>query len=49
MESVLRNAGVHRNGKSVQLLAHADDIDIIGCTVRDVIAAFSAIGMSAGV
>ena len=47
MENVLWNAGVHRNGtnlqKSVQLLAYADDIDIIGCTKRDVTAAFSAI------
>ena len=47
MESVLRKAGVHRNGtifyKSVQLLAYADDIDIIGRTMRDVTAAFSAI------
>ena len=38
---------VHRNGtifyKSVQLLAYADDIDIIGRTMRDVTAAFSAI------
>ena len=29
--------------KSVQLLAHVDDIDIIGRTNRDVTAAFSAI------
>ena len=47
MESVLRKAGVHRNGtvfcKSVQLLAYADDIDIIGRTKQDVTAAFSAI------
>ena len=45
--SVLRKAGVHRNGtifyKSVQLLLYADDIDIIGSTLRDVTAAFSAI------
>ena len=38
---------MHRNGtifyKSVQLLAYADDIDIIGSTMRDVTAAFSAI------
>ena len=47
LESVLRKAGVLRNGtifyKSVQLLAYADDIDIIGGTMRDVTAAFSAI------
>ena len=47
MESVLRKAGVHRSGtifqKSVHLLAYADDIDIIGRTKRDLIAAFSAI------
>ena len=40
-------AGVHRNGtifyKSVQLIAYADDIDIIGRTMRNVTAAFSAI------
>ena len=44
---MLRKVGVHRNGtifyKSVQLLAYADDIDIIGRTMRDVTAAFSAI------
>ena len=38
---------VHRSGtifqKSVQLLAYADDIDIIGRTKRDVTAAFGAI------
>ena len=47
MESVLRKAGVHRSGtifqKSFQLLAYADDIDIIGRTKRDVTAAFGAI------
>ena len=47
LESVLRKAGVHRNGtifcKSFQLLVYADDIDIIGRTMRDVTAAFSAI------
>ena len=47
MESVLRQAGVHRNGtifyKSVQLLGYADHIDIIGRTMRDVTAAFTAI------
>ena len=47
MESVLRKAVVHRSGtifqKSVQLLAYADDIDIIGRTKRDVTAAFGAI------
>ena len=47
MESVLRKAGVHRNGtifqKSVQLLGYADDSDVIECTKRDVTAAFSAI------
>ena len=47
LESVLRKAGVHRNGtifyKSVQLLAYLDDIGIIGRTMRDVTAAFSAI------
>ena len=40
-------AEVHCNDtifqKSVQLLAYTDDIDIIGCTKRDVTAAFSAI------
>ena len=47
LESVLRKTGVHCNGtifyKSVQLLAYAEDIDIIGRTMRDVTAAFSAI------
>ena len=47
MESVLRKARVHRNGTifqtSVQLLACADDINIIGRTKRDVSAVFSAI------
>ncbi|XP_050745358.1 uncharacterized protein LOC127011601 [Drosophila biarmipes] len=47
MKGVLRKAGVHRSGtifyKSVQLLAYADDIDIIGRSKRDVTAAFSAI------
>jgi len=48
MESVLRKAGVHLSGtilsnRSVQLLAYADDIDIIGRTKRDVTAAFNAI------
>ena len=42
-----RWVGVHRNGaifyKSVQLLAYADDIDIIGRTMQNVTAAFSAI------
>ena len=44
---VLRKAGVHRNGtifqKSVQLLAYADDNDIIGRTKRALTDAFSAI------
>ena len=47
MASVLRKAGVHRCGtifqKSVQLLAYANDIDIIGRTKRNVTAAFGAI------
>ena len=47
MESVLRKAQVHHNGtiflKRVQLLAHADDIDIMGHTKWDVTATFSAI------
>ena len=47
MESVLRKTVEHRNGtifyKNVQLLGYADDIDIIGCTMRDLTAAFSAI------
>ena len=47
MESVLRKADVHRNGtifyKSVQILAYANDIDVIGRMMRDVTAAFSAI------
>ena len=29
--------------KSVQLLGYGDDIDILGCTKRDVTAAFKAI------
>ena len=45
--SVLRKARVHRNGtifyKSVQVLAVAEDIDIIRRTMRDVTVAFSAI------
>ena len=44
MESVMRKAGVHRSGtvsqKSVQLLAYADDINIIWHTKRDVTAVF---------
>ena len=43
----MRKAGVHSNNtviyKTVQHLAYGDDIDIIGLTMRDVIAAFSAI------
>ena len=46
IENVLSKAGLHCNGtifqKSVQLLAYADDIDIIGLTKRDVTAAFRA-------
>ena len=45
-------AGVQRNGtifyKSVQLRAYVDDIDIIGRTMRDVSAAFSAIEREMG-
>ena len=44
---MLWKAGVHRKGtifyKSVQLLAYADDIDIIVRTMREVTTAFSAI------
>lgn len=48
MESVIRKADVHRTGtiltnRCVQLLAYADDIDIIGRTKRDVTGAFGAI------
>ena len=47
MKSVLEKTGVHRNDtilyKSVQLLADAEDIDIIGRTIRTVTTAFSAI------
>ena len=47
MESVMKKAGIHRNGtifqKSGHLLAYADYIDIIGRTKRDVTAAFSAV------
>ena len=47
MESIVRKAGVQRTGtiknKSVQLLAHANDIDIIGHGIRDVTVAFAAI------
>ena len=49
MESVLRKAGVHRNGtifqKIVQLLECADDVDIIGRNKRDVTAAFNTTKM----
>ena len=52
MESVLRKTGVDCNGtifyKSVQLLAYADDIDIIGRTMRDVTAVLSAIERESG-
>ena len=47
MVRVLRKASVHRNdtifSENVHLLAYADNIDIIGRTMRDVTAAFSAI------
>ena len=47
MESVLRKARVHPNGtifhKSVQLLTHVDEIDIIGRTKRNVTAAFGVV------
>ena len=47
MEAVIRRAGAERSGtifyKSVQLLAYADDIDIIGKTKRAVSAVFSDI------
>ena len=39
----MRNAGIHQDGKSVQLLAYADDIDIIGRCMRDVTGVFAAI------
>ena len=46
-ESMPRKAGVYRNDtifyKSVQLLAYADDVDIIESTMQDVTAAFSAV------
>ena len=46
MVRVLRKASVHRNDtifyKNVHLLAYADNIDIIGRTMRDVTAVFSA-------
>ena len=49
MESVLRKAGVHRNHyfskKSIQLLAYADDIDIIVGSKRDVIVALMLLGV----
>ena len=52
MESVLRKASVHRNDtifyKSVLLLAYVDNIDIIGRTMRDVTAPFSAIENATG-
>ena len=44
MESVLRKAGMHRNGTVFyKILAYADDFDILGLTMRNVITAFSAI------
>ena len=43
MESLLWKAGVHCNGtifyKNIQLIAYANDIDIIGPTMRDVFTA----------
>lgn len=52
IESFLRKPGVHRNGtrlsKADQLLAYADDIDVIKRTIKpDVTAVFSAIGSAA--
>ena len=52
MESVLRKTGVYRNDtifqNSLQFLAYADYIDIIGRTKRGITAVFSTIEQESG-